>query len=170
MAETDTAAPAAPTEQPARPRMQIVAQYIRDMSFENVAVQKGAKVDGTPEVQVQVALDARRLEEGNYEIVIKMKVESKGGDATVFLLELEYGGRFKIDNVSDQQLHPFLLIECPRMLFPYVRRIIGDITRDGGYPPLNVDNIDFLALYQQDLARRQAERATETNGAAPESA
>jgi preprotein translocase subunit SecB len=72
------------------------------------------------------------------------------------LLELEYGGIFKVENVPEQQLHPYLLIECPRMLFPFVRRIVADITRDGGFPPLNLDQIDFLALYRQQLAQRAA--------------
>jgi len=76
-------------------------------------------------------------------------------------MELEYTGVFSIDNIPEEQLHPFLLIECPRMLFPFIRRIVSDVTRDGGYPPLNLENIDFLALYRNELARRaQAEAAT----------
>jgi preprotein translocase subunit SecB len=75
---------------------------------------------------------------------------------SVFLLELEYAGIFKVENVGADQLHPFLLIECPRMLFPFVRRIVSDVTRDGGYPPLNLDSIDFLSLYRQQLAQRAA--------------
>jgi preprotein translocase subunit SecB len=76
------------------------------------------------------------------------------------LLELEYGGIFKVENVPEQQLHPYLLIECPRMLFPFVRRIVADVTRDGGFPPLNLDQIDFLALYRQQLAQRAAAQPT----------
>jgi preprotein translocase subunit SecB len=107
-----------------------------------------------------VALDARKREaEDQYDVVMKLKVESKTKDDTpssIFLLELEYGGIFKVENVAQEQLHPFLLIECPRMLFPFVRRIVSDVTRDGGYPPLNLDTIDFLALYRQQLAQRAA--------------
>lgn len=167
MAEENQGA-AAPQPQE-RPRMQVMSQYIRDMSFENVAIMKGQKVEGTPEVSVQVALDAKKRAEDVYEVIVKLKVNSKAGEETVFILELDYAGQFKIANVPDNQLHPYLMIECPRMIFPYVRRIIGDVTRDGGFPPLNVDNIDFLALYQQDLLRRQAAQAQagETgNGAA----
>ncbi len=172
MAENDTAEAPAPTEEQPRPRLQVMSQYIRDMSFENIAVQKNTKVEGTPEVQVQVALDAKKLGDDHYEVINKVKVDSKSGDQQVFILELEYAGQFKVENVPDQQLHPFLLIECPRMIFPYLRRIIGDITRDGGFPPLNVDNIDFLALYQQDLARRQAaaKAAESANGPDPATA
>ena len=80
----------------------------------------------------------------------------------LFLFEIEYGGVFHIENVPDEQMHPFLMIECPRMLFPFLRRIVSDVTRDGGFPPLNLDNIDFLAIYRNELARRQqAAAATE---------
>ncbi|MCU4652290.1 protein-export chaperone SecB [Roseibacterium sp. SDUM158016] len=146
--------------QPELPRMQVLGQFIRDMSFENVAAQKAMQANVQPDIQVQVALDARKREaEGQYDIIMKLKIESKTkGDApeTVFLLELEYGGVFRVENVPEQQLHPYLLIECPRMLFPWVRRIVADVTRDGGFPPLNLDQIDFLALYRQQLAQRVA--------------
>jgi preprotein translocase subunit SecB len=69
-------------------------------------------------------------------------------------MELEYTGVFQVENVPDEQLHPYLLIECPRMLFPFIRRIVSDVTRDGGFPPLNLENIDFLGLYRNELARR----------------
>jgi preprotein translocase subunit SecB len=144
--------------QPELPRMQILGQFVRDMSFENVAAQKQLQASAQPDIQVQVALDARKREaEGQYEVMMKLKIESKTkGDTpeTVFLLELDYAGIFKVDNVPEQQLHPYLLIECPRMLFPWVRRIVADVTRDGGFPPLNLDQIDFLALYRQQIAQR----------------
>jgi preprotein translocase subunit SecB len=139
-------------------RMQVLAQYVRDMSFENGVAQKGLSAgDVQPDIQVAVSLDARkRAAEHQYEVITKYKVTSKNkanGD-TLFLLELEYGGVFHVEGVTEDQLHPFLLIECPRLLFPFVRRIISDLTRDGGFPPLNVDTVDFLALYRQELARR----------------
>jgi preprotein translocase subunit SecB len=146
------------------PKMQVLGQFIRDMSFENIAAQKALQSQVQPEMQVQVALDARKRDaEGQYDIIMKMKIESKTKAETpepIFLLELEYGGIFKVENVPEQQLHPYLLIECPRMLFPFVRRIIADITRDGGFPPVNLDNIDFLALYRQQLAQRAAQQPT----------
>lgn len=149
--------------QPVMPKMQILGQFIRDMSFENIAAQKAVNAQVQPDIQVQVALDARKREaENQYDVLMKMKIESKTREDTpqpIFLLELEYAGIFRIENVSNEQLHPFLLIECPRMLFPFVRRIVSDITRDGGYPPLNLDTIDFLALYRQQLAQRTAQKA-----------
>lgn len=138
-------------------KMQVLAQFIKDMSFENAVAQKGVEGEVQPDIQVQVNLDAKKRNDDNqYEVVTKFNITSnnKGGGEPLFLMELEYGGIFHIENVPEDQLHPFLLIECPRMLFPYVRRIVGDVTRDGGFPPLNLENIDFLALYRSELARR----------------
>lgn len=166
MAETGETTPqnGAAQAQPAV-KMQILGQFTRDMSFENILAQKSAKADGRPNISVQVALDARKREtEHQFEVIMKVNVTSKteGGDDTLFILELEYSGIFHIENVPDDQMHPFLLIECPRMLFPFVRRIVHDITRDGGFPPLNLDNIDFVQLYRQDMARRAQAAQTET--------
>jgi len=150
--------PAANGAAAAQPRMQVLAQYIRDMSFENIVAQKGMTASEVqPDIQVAVSLDARkRTVENQYDVITKFKVTSKNkvNGENLFLMELDYGGTFHIEGVPEDQLHPFLLIECPRMLFPFVRRIISDVTRDGGFPPLNVDSVDFLALYRQELARR----------------
>ena len=152
-------------QQPAQPGMKILAQYIRDMSFENILSQKGASGEVEPDVQIQVNIDAKkRTVENQFEIVIKLKVNSvnKGTTENLFLLEVEYAGLFLVTGVPDEQLHPFLLIECPRMLFPFLRRIVSDVTRDGGFPPLNLETIDFLQLYRQELERRQAEQPAES--------
>ena len=150
MSEENAAAP--------QVKMSVLAQFVRDMSFENVVAQKGLNgADVQPDVQVAVSLDARkRTTEHQFEVLNKFRVTSKNktnGD-TLFLLELEYGGIFHVEGVPEEQLHPFLLIECPRLLFPFIRRIISDVTRDGGFPPLNIDTVDFLALYRQEIARR----------------
>ncbi|MCD9147059.1 protein-export chaperone SecB [Pseudophaeobacter flagellatus] len=149
------------TQQP-QVQMNILGQYIRDMSFENVMAQNGAGGEVQPDVNVAVNLDAKkRSVENQYEVMTKLNIESKnkeGGDV-LFVLELEYVGVFNITGVPEDQLHPFLLIECPRMTFPFLRRIVSDVTRDGGFPPLNLDNIDFVAIYRNELARRQAEAA-----------
>ena len=139
-------------------RMQILAQYIRDLSFETAVATKGApQGDVQPEMTVQVSLDARKRQtENQYEVISKYRVTStnKSDGQTMFLAELDYGGVFHIEGVPEDQLHPFLMIECPRMLFPFVRRIVSDLTRDGGFPPFNMDPVDFVALYRQELARR----------------
>ncbi len=151
---------AAGQAQPAAVRMQILTQYVRDLSFENAVAQKGAPGgEVQPEINVQVSLDARKRQtENQYEVITKFRVTStNAADKTpLFLCELDYGGIFHIEGVPEDQLHPFLLIECPRMIFPFVRRIISDVTRDGGFPPLNIDTVDFLSLYRQELSRRAA--------------
>lgn len=153
-------------EAPAGIKMSVLAQYIRDMSFENILVQKGGAGDVTPDVSVQVNIDAKkRTVENQFEVIIKLMIKSndKASEAALFLMELEYGGVFQVENVPEDQLHPFLLIECPRMLFPFVRRVVSDVTRDGGFPPLNLETIDFLQLYRAELTRRaeaEAKNAT----------
>lgn len=141
-------------------RMQVLGQYVRDLSFENIVAQKGIAANAvSPEIQVQVSLDGRKRAVANqYEVVTKFKVTSVNASdkAPLFLLELDYAGIFHIEGVPEEQMHPFLMIECPRMLFPYIRRIVGDITSDGGFPQLNLDTVDFVALYRQELARRAA--------------
>ncbi|WP_371156059.1 protein-export chaperone SecB [Jannaschia sp. 2305UL9-9] len=174
MADTDETVPApdaaaaenAATEQPKTPQMQVLGQYIRDMSFENVAAQKGNTMEGQPDINVQVGLDARkRKQDGQFEVATKLNItaKAKGGEEPIFAMELDYCGVFAIQNVPDNQLHPYLLIECPRMLFPFLRRIVSDVTRDGGFPPLNLENIDFVSLYRNEITRRaQAEAAQVT--------
>lgn len=149
----------ADTQPPQQVQMRVLGQFIRDMSFENALAVKGIEGEVQPEINVEVSLDAKkRPTENQFEVVTKYKVSSKNkaGGEPLFLLELEYGGIFHIENVREDQLHPFLMIECPRMLFPFVRRIVSDITRDGGFPPLNLDTVDFLALYRQEITRRAA--------------
>ncbi|MFT6273710.1 MAG: preprotein translocase subunit SecB [Dinoroseobacter sp.] len=137
-----------------------MGQFIKDMSFENIAAQKAVQNAEQPDIQVQVNLDARKRAntENQYEVSIKLKIEAKTktGGETIFIMELDYAGIFLIENVPEDQMHPFLLIECPRMIFPFVRRIVSDVSRDGGFPPLNLETIDFIALYRQELARRAA--------------
>lgn len=145
---------------PPQIKLNILAQYVRDFSFENIMTQKGLQGSNVqPDIQVQVSLDAnKRPVENQFEVAQKYKITAvnKSGGETLFVLELDYAGIFLIEGVPEEQLHPFLMIECPRMVFPFARRIISDITRDGGFPPLNLDPVDFLALYRQELARRQA--------------
>ena len=165
---TDTPDNAAPATAGAAPQQQqiksrVLAQYIRDMSFENILAQKGVKGDPQPEIQVQVNLDARKRNVDNqYEVITKLNITSKTKAAgePLFMLEIEYAGVFHVEGVPDEQMHPYLLIECPRITFPFLRRIVSDVTRDGGFPALNLETIDFLALYRAELARRaEADKA-----------
>jgi len=130
---------------PKAPTMKCLHQYIRDLSFENIAAQKNLGDSSSPEINVQVNLDARKGDSDNYEVILKLTVNADSKENKVFLLEIDYAGVFHVENVPEEQLHPFLMIECPRMLFP---------------SPLNVDPIDFMALYRNELQRQAAEKAT----------
>ncbi|RYG91320.1 protein-export chaperone SecB [Loktanella sp. IMCC34160] len=164
MAENETAG-AAPTAEQPKVTSKILAQYVRDMSFENILAQKGAQGEVQPQLAVKVNLDARKRGENQYEVITKLTVTSnnKSDQSPLFLLEMEYAGLFHIDGLPEEQLHPYLLIECPRMTFPFLRRVVSDVTRDGGFPPVNLDTIDFLALYRQELARRVEEQKAKAN-------
>jgi preprotein translocase subunit SecB len=157
------AAPAAPTAAP-RVTQRVLAQYIRDLSFENVLARKGIAGDVAPEIAVQVSLDGKkRGAENQYEVTTKLTVTSKnkGSGDVLFVLEVEYAGVFQIEGLSEEQVHPYLLVECPRITFPFLRRIVSDVTRDGGFPPLNLEMIDWVALYRGEIARRAQAGAAE---------
>jgi len=159
--QTNGGAPAQPQPQPQtlNPQVGLLAQYMRDLSFENVAAQKGGAQEGRPDIKVGVNLDANAKGDNRYEVTMKLNAKATSGEQTIFVVELDYAGVFTVTGVPDTHLRPFLLIECPRILFPFARRIMADVTRDGGYPPLMLDLIDFAAIYKQELDRR---RATET--------
>lgn len=161
----DTPEAGAQDAAPQQASNRVLAQYVRDLSFENILAQKGVQGDTTPEIKIQVNLDARKRAENQFEIITKLKVDSttKAEGAPLFVLELEYAGIFEVNGVPEEQMHPYLLIECPRITFPYLRRIVSDVTRDGGFPPLNLEPIDFVALYRNEIARRlEAEKAKAT--------
>jgi len=133
-----------------QPAVGIVAQYIKDLSFENPGAP--ALMAQGPQIDLGVDLQARRGDAEHFEVELKLRVSAKAGDKTVFLLELAYGGLFRIVGLPEETLQPLLLIQAPHMLFPFARRIVADVVRDGGMPPLMIDPIDFAALYQAKLA------------------
>lgn len=146
----DEAAPAA--QAPHRPPMSVLSQYTKDFSFENPgAPQSLAAMTEPPTVEVNVNIGAEPLGGNNYEVALTIGAAAKNGDSTVFVLELIYGGVFALNDVPEEHVQPALLIEAPRLLFPFARNIIADATRDGGFPPLMVQPFDFAALYQRQL-------------------
>ncbi|HTW33857.1 MAG TPA: protein-export chaperone SecB [Rhizomicrobium sp.] len=135
------------------PRVQIIGQYVKDLSFEN----PGAPMTLTvrPQIDLGVDLQARRLDPERYEVELKLRVSAKSEDKPVFLLELVYGGLFLIQSAPEEFLQPILLIEGPHLLFPFARRIVADVIRDGGMPPLMIEPIDFAALYRAKTGQGQ---------------
>jgi preprotein translocase subunit SecB len=140
---------------PGIPNLQVAAQYIKDLSFENPGAM--ANITDRPQIELAVDLNAARLaEQDMFEVELKIRVDAKNESKPLFLLEVAYAGIFRLTNVSDvatQQM--ILLIQAPHMLFPFVRRIVSDVVRDGGMPPLMIEPIDFMALYQARVAQGQ---------------
>jgi preprotein translocase subunit SecB len=138
---------------------QVIGQFIRDLSFENPNVLRMLEGPGeNPNLKLEVNVNAERLKPDLYQSVIDFKAHATNKDGTIYIMECVYGGLFKLQNVPDQALEPFLLINCPAILFPFLRRLVADVTREGGYPPLLLDPIDFGSLYirrQQELAAQQ---------------
>jgi preprotein translocase subunit SecB len=133
-----------------QPQVAIVAQYIKDLSFENPGAP--ALMSQGPAIDLGVDLQARRGDAEHFEVELKLRVTAKNGDKTAFLLELAYAGLFRVVGVPEEMLQPLLLIQAPHMIFPFARRIVADVVRDGGMPPLMIDPIDFASLYQSKLA------------------
>lgn len=143
----------------AAPSLQIMVQYVRDLSFENPGAPNfGASQN--PQIGVNANVGARKLSDTDYEVGLKFRIEaqSDGGEKDAearvqFIAELEYCGVFRLQNIAEPDIKPVLLIEAPRQLFPFARRVLADATRDGGYPPIMLDPIDWVALYQQSEAQ-----------------
>lgn len=127
---------------------QIVGQYIKDLSFENPSIGKPIKnKEEQPNLEVQINVNAKRLKDDHFESAIEFKAVAANSTGTIYDLELIYAGLFKLKNVPDEALEPFLLIHCPTLVFPFLRRLVADLTREGGFPPLFLDPVDFAALY-----------------------
>ena len=144
--------------QAAQPRLSILTQYIKDMSFENPrAPQAAPQGAGRPEIQIKVDVGANALGEDRYEVSLQLNVDAKAAGETIFIMELAYAGVFQLANIPKESLQALVMIECPRLLFPFARRIVADATRDGGFPPLMIDPIDFVTLYRRKLQEAQAQ-------------
>ena len=139
-------------EAEARPEVGIIAQYVKDLSFENPNAPRSFQSSTQPQIEMNVNVNARKAGDDVFEVELKIEATAKTDDATAFIVELVYAGLFGLRNVPEEALEPFLLVEAPRLLFPFARRIVSDATRDGGFPPLMLEPIDFAALY---MAQRQ---------------
>ena len=139
------------------PRIQIVAQYVKDLSFENPGAPQA--MTQRPQIELGVDIQARGLDKDVYEVELKLRVNAKGAeDKSLFLMELAYAGLLQIVNVPEDVMQQVLLIEGPHMLFPYARRIISDVVRDGGMPPLMIEPIDFAGLFRARVAQQAQAR------------
>jgi preprotein translocase subunit SecB len=150
------------------PAVGIISQYVKDLSVENPHAPDSFQWQDTPQVDVQFNIGSRNLNPEVHEVELKITVTSKHEGGTGFLVELAYCGLVGMRNLSDDQAHPFLFAETPRLLFPFARRIVADAIRDAGYPPMMLEPIDFNGLYMQQLAQREQERGADGDaGIAP---
>lgn len=149
------------------PAVGIISQYVKDLSVENPHAPESFQWQDPPQVDVQFNIGSRALGAEVHEVELKINVTSKHQAGTAFLVELAYCGLVGMRNVSDDQAHPFLFAELPRLLFPFARRIVADAVRDAGYPPLMLEPIDFNGLYLDQLAQRDQESAGGSEVAPP---
>jgi preprotein translocase subunit SecB len=160
MTDTDagTTAASGNGEAAAEPGIRILAQFIRDLSMENPRAPEALRPSPSqPQIDLQVEMNARGREDGLFEVDLKLSASAKRDEGPLFVVELLYGGVFQISGVAAEDMEPVLLIECPRYLFPFARRIIAEVTSEGGFPPFLLDPIDFAAVYQARKAQGGSE-------------
>ena len=148
-----------PTDQPAPPQLNVLAQYVKDFSFENPNAPASLSVfqQAQPEIGIQINVLVNTLSATDFEVILKTEGKAERDGKVLFSFDLAFGGVFRIQNVPQESLHPVVMIECPRLLFPFAREIVAAAVRNGGFPPLLLDPVDFVALYRQNLAQQSAQ-------------
>jgi preprotein translocase subunit SecB len=145
----------APPEAAPPPQLNVLAQYTKDLSFENPnAPASLAPQQQQPAINIQINVSARNVAETEFEVTLSVEGKAENDGKVMFSFDLAYAGVFRILNVPQENLHPLIMIECPRLLFPFAREIIATAVRDGGFPPLMLDPVDFVGLYRQSLERQ----------------
>lgn len=140
------------------PQIGLISQYVKDLSFENPNSPAVYQWQNQPQIDVQFNIGANQVGEDVHEVLLKIEVKAKADEGVAFQVELAYAGLFGMRNVALEQVQPFLYAEAPRLLFPFARRVLADAVRDGGFPPLLLDPIDFGALYMQQAQAAQAQQ------------
>jgi len=135
----------------------VIAQYVKDLSFESPGAPQSVRGrTSAPAINISVNVQTRKPQDGEVEVELKIEANAREGESVLFAIELVYGGLFRLTNIPDENVLPIAMIECPRLLFPFARQIIADASRNGGFPPLLIDPIDFVQLYRQRLAQMSA--------------
>jgi preprotein translocase subunit SecB len=139
------------------PQLNVAAQYIKELSFENPNAPKSLSPGASPpQISVQINVDAKPMSDTDVEVSLKIEGKAEMTGTVMFRFELDFAGVFRIQNVPQESMNPIVLIECPRLLFPFAREIIANAVRNGGFPPLLLDPFDFVALYRQRMEQSQA--------------
>ena len=157
MTDTDAAGPETNGAEAPEPGIRILAQFIRDLSFENPRAPESLRAQNVaqPQIEMGVEMNARGRDDGLFEVDLKLSARATRSDGPLFIVELLYGGVFQIGGVPNEEMEPVLLIECPRYLFPFARQVIGDAVRAAGFPQLLLEPVDFNGIYLQQLAAQQ---------------
>jgi preprotein translocase subunit SecB len=141
----------------AQPQLTVLAQYIKDLSFESPSAPQSLQGPGqNPQLKVGVNVNAGGRGDDAYEVSLQLEVHAKSDQGVIYNVELIYGGLFRLTGIPENLLQPVLFVDCPTILFPFMRRVLADVIRDGGFPPLMLDPIDFARLYTQNLAQSKA--------------
>ncbi len=142
------------------PQLNVLAQYTKDLSFENPNAPKSLGQPGQqPAINIQINVNPNQLSNTDFEIELKLEGKAEVSGTVLFNFELVYAGVFRLQNIPQDQIGPIVMIECPRLLFPFAREIVADAVVHGGFPPLMLDPVDFVGLYRQKIAQPQAESA-----------
>ena len=146
--------PVEATASNAGPQLMVLAQYIKDLSFENPNAPGSLQQSAQPQINISVNVVANPMSDTDIEVTLRLEGKAETNGSVMFNIELEFAGVFRVQNVPQEQVQPLVLIECPRILFPFAREIVATSVRNGGFPPLLLDPIDFVALYQQRMAQQ----------------
>jgi preprotein translocase subunit SecB len=141
------------------PQLNVLTQYIKDFSFENPNAPRSlTPPQQPPAINIQINVNVKGLSETDYEVELKIEGKADSAGSVLFGFDLSYAGVFRIQNVAKESMHPLVMIECPRLLFPFAREIVATAVRDGGFPPLLIDPIDFVSLYRQKMSELQPQQ------------
>lgn len=141
-----------------QPQLNVLAQYVKDFSFENPNAPASLATfqqQTQPQINIQINVQANALNQTDFEVTLHTEGKAERDSKVLFSFDLAFAGVFRIQNVPQESLHPVVMIECPRLLFPFAREIVAAAVRNGGFPPLLLDPVDFVGLYRQNLAAQQ---------------
>jgi len=143
----------------AAPSMNLVGQYVRDLSFENPGAPGSIMAGGgNPAFNVSISVGVKKQTDELYAVELNLKAKANREDTLLFNVELVYGGVFRMKNIPEAQISTLLMVECPRLIFPFARQVLANVTQQGGFPPLMMEPVDFLAIYRQNLAALAAKQ------------
>jgi preprotein translocase subunit SecB len=168
MAEENTNGGADPavaaTQNGPAPQLSVLTQYVKDLSFESPGAPMSLRPrEKAPAININVNVQANPVSESDYDVTLTLTAKAEDGDTVLFNVELVYGGVFRLANFPQEHMLPVLFVECPRMLFPFARQVVAECTRNGGFPPLMIDPIDFAQMFQRRMAEEQTKAQVKAN-------